>query len=173
MLKQIYLPFILALMVAIFGTAFFPSIRLFAFAPFLAIVLMRSSFLTSLWIAAGTGLLVDLLSSQMRFGAYSVIYCLTALLIYHQRRHFFADKPLALTLFTLIISLVAGSLELVFLHALDSRLPINWRLLITDLVGMSVLDALYAFLCFTCPMKVNEYLKRIGGLRHLLFKKDE
>jgi rod shape-determining protein MreD len=173
MSKQLYLSFFLALAVAVFGSVFFPFTRLFAFAPFLALVLIRSDFLTALWLSAGAGLIIDLLSSQMQFGAYSLIYCLTALLCFHQKRHFFADKPLALTLYTALISFVAGSLELTFLYALDARLPLSLRVILIDLIGMSALDAAYAFLCFTCPMKVHAYLKRIGGLRHIFFRKEE
>src|SRR6185503_489210 len=104
MLKQLYPPFFLAFTVALVGTVFFPSIRLFAFAPFLALVFMRLDFVKALWTSAATGLIVDLLSSQMRFGAYSCCYALTAFLVYHQKRHFFSDKPLALSLFTALIS---------------------------------------------------------------------
>lgn len=173
MSKQFYAAFFLALGVALFGSVFWPGLRLFAFAPFLALVFMRSSFLTALWIALATGLIIDLLSSQMRFGSYSLIYTLAAVLTYHQKRHFFADKPLALSLYTAVISLVASSLELTFLYVLDAKLPVNWKTIAFDLFGLSVLDALYAFVCFTCPMKVHSYLKKIGGLKKLIFQKDE
>ncbi len=160
--KQVYLSFILALLVALFGSAFFPSIRLFAFAPFLALIFMRQTLLPSLWIAAGVGLLVDLLCSQMRFGTFSLIYCLTALITHHQKRNFFADKPLALSLYTGLISIVASSLELVFLYAFDSQLPLTGVMIATDVCGMSVLDALYAFVCFTCPIKIYHYFQRLS-----------
>ncbi len=173
MRKQFYFSFALALLVALFGSAFIPSIRLFAFAPFLALIFMRLALLPSLWIAAATSLLIDLLSSEMHFGAFSLIYCLTTLLTYHQKRHFFADKPLALSLYTALISVVASSLELFFRYALDSPLPLNWMMIATDVFGMSVLDALYAFICFTCPIKIYQYFQRIGGLGRLLFKKNE
>src|ERR1700722_15018287 len=166
MSKQIYLPFILSLTVALFGSAIFPSIRLFAFAPFLALVFMRFSLLNALWFALAIGFLVDLLSTEMRFGAFSLIYCLTTVLTYHQKRHFFDDKPLALSLYTGLISIVASSLELLFLYALDAHMPLNWLVVSVDVFGMSVLDALYAFICFTCPIKIYQYLQRIGGLRH-------
>lgn len=159
MLKQIYPPFLLALSVALLGTVFFPSVRLFAFAPFLAFLFIRVDFLSALWVSALTGLVVDLMTSQMRFGSYSVCYCLTTLFTYHQKRHFFADKPLALSLFTALISAVSTSLEFLLQNAPDSKLPFNFRLLLTDVIGMSLLDAVYAFLCFTCPMKIYHYLK--------------
>lgn len=173
MIKKLYPPFLLAFAVAIMGTVFFPAIRLFAFAPFLALVFIRADFITSLWIAALTGLIIDLLSSQMRFGAYSFSYCLTALVVYHQKRHFFVEKPLALALYTAVISTVCSALELVFLYAFDAHPPLNLRLILTDVMGMSLVDAVYAFICFTCPMKIYPYLKRLANFKQLLFKKNE
>lgn len=172
MFKKLYPAFLLALTVAIVGTVFFPAIRLFAFAPFLALVFIRSDFVTSLWMAAVAGLVIDLLSGQMRFGAYSLCYCTTAALVYHQKRHFFVDKPLALSLYTALIASVCSTLELVSLYALDVHPPLNMRLFLTDVIGMSLVDAVYAFLCFTCPMKIYPYLKRLTELPKL-FKKDE
>lgn len=172
MFKQLYPPFLLALSVAILGTVFFPTIRLFAFAPFLALVFIRADFVTALWVAAITGLLIDLLSSQMRFGAYSFCYSLTAALVYHQKRHFFVDKPLALSLYTALIASLCSSLELLFLYALDACPPVNVRLFLIDILGMSLLDGVYAFLCFTCPMKIYPYLKRLTLLRKYIWKKN-
>ena len=159
MIKQIYQPFILALSVALLGTVFFPSVRLIAFAPFLALLFMRADFLSALWIAALAGLFIDLFTSQMRFGSYSFCYCLTALFTYHQRRHFFADKPLALSLYTALISCVSTLLELVMQSAGSGKLSFTMRLIATDVIGMSLVDAVYAFVCFTCPMKIYNYLK--------------
>jgi rod shape-determining protein MreD len=173
LLKQIAIPFFIALSVALFGTVFFPSIHLFAFAPFLALTFMRTTFLTSLWIAASSGLIMDLLTSQMRFGIHSLCYSLLVLLIYHQKRHFFADKPLALSLYTLVISIAATVLEFIFLSSFDARLPFTWKLVFTDFIAMSLLDAVYAFLCFTCPMKIHQYFKQLGPLRRFLMDKDE
>ncbi len=171
-LKKIYRPFLLSLGVMLFATVFFPSIRLSAFAPFLALVFMRSGFLPSLWVAAIAGLVMDLFSSQLRFGAFSLIYSLTALLTYHQKRLFFADKPQALSLYTALISAVLSLLELFFLTSVDPRFPLNFRVITTDVLGMSLLDAVYAFLCFTLPMKIYNHLKRLGGFRRFLLKKD-
>lgn len=159
MLKQIYQPFILALCVALLGTCLFPSVRLIAFAPFLALLFMRANFLSALWISALTGLLLDIFTSQMRFGSYSFCYCLTALFTYHQRRHFFADKPLALSLYTALIACVCTLLELVMQSAGSGKLAFTARLILVDVIGMSLVDAIYAFVCFTLPMKIYNYLK--------------
>lgn len=161
MLKQIYPAFVLSLIVVLFGSVFFSTIRIFAFAPFLALVLMRLNFLKSLWIAAIIGMIIDLLSVETRFGMYSVIYSLTVLLIYRQKKHFFADKPLALALYTAVISITSGSIELSFLYVFGTKMQVNLPLILCDVFALSLLDALYAFLCFTCPIQVYQYLQRV------------
>ncbi|MBS0604083.1 MAG: mreD [Verrucomicrobia bacterium] len=155
-------PFSLALFVALFGTAIIPHIKLLAFAPFLALLYNRKSFQTSLWIGSLCGLGLDLLSSEFRLGLHALNYCLTTLLLYKQKRHFFEDKPLALSLFTLLISVVSTVLQLVLISVFDRTLPLSGKLLITDLAIMPVVDALYAFLWFSCPIMFFLHVKKIG-----------
>jgi rod shape-determining protein MreD len=149
-----------------FGTAFFPNIRLHSFAPFFALAYNRKSLMTSLWIAALCGIAVDLLCSQLKFGLYSLNYCLTTLLSYRQKKHFFEDKPLALSLFTALISGISTLIQLLLTYAFDQGLPFTWKLALTDLIGMPCIDALYAFVWFSCPMQAYVFVKR-GGLRLL------
>jgi rod shape-determining protein MreD len=161
--------FALALIAAFFGTALLPSVRLIAFAPFLAIVYMRKSFITSLWIACLCGFIIDLLASQMRFGVYGLNYCATTVILYHQRRHFFEDKSLALAIYTALISCVTTALQMI---VFQKGVPFNLKLLVTDLIGMPILDACYVFLWFTCPIKGYHQLKKIGW-RSLLLRRNE
>lgn len=166
------IPFCLALFAALFATVFFPHSRILSFAPFLAIVYMRKNFATSLWIAALCGLILDLLSSQLRFGLYSLNFCLTTLLVYHQKRHFFDDKPLALSLFTALISCISSAVLLFLVCIFDKTFPFNWTLIVSDLIGMSIIDAIYAFFWFTCLIKLY-YQVRERGWRIFLFKKSQ
>ena len=147
--------FFLALITALFGTALLPNVRLMAFAPFLALLYMRKSFVTSLWIACLSGLLIDLLASQHRFGIYGLGYCLITVLLYSQRKHFFDDKPLGLALFTALISFFSTSLQLI---VFERGISLTWKLACTDLIGMPLLDAVYAFVWFTCPIKVYQHI---------------
>lgn len=151
---------------AMFGTVFFPNIRLFAFAPFLALVYNRRTFVSSLWIATLSGIVIDLLCSQLRFGLYALNYSLTTVLIYRQKKHFFEDKPLALSLFTALVSCTSTLLQLFLTYAFDKGLPFTWKLALTDLIGMPAIDALYAYLWFSCPMQLYEYVQK-GGARAL------
>lgn len=116
----------------------------------------------SLWISALCGFIIDLLSSQYRFGIYGLNYCLTALFIYHQNRHFFEDKPLALSLYTAAVSCTSTVLQIILLYAFDKTLPFTLKLAITDLIGMPLVDAVYAFLWFTCPVRLYYHIKRVG-----------
>lgn len=158
----LYFSFSLALFFALFGTVFLPHVRLLAFSPFLALLYNRSSFTTSLWIASLCGLAIDLLSSEFRLGIYALNYSLTTLLLYKQKRHFFEDKPLALSLFTILISIVSTILQLLLISIFDRALPLSGKLLITDLIIMPIVDAIYAFLWFSCPMMLFLYIKKIG-----------
>lgn len=173
-MKQVPLsfPFFLALAIAIWGTVFFPTVRLFAFAPFLAIVYTKRSLLSSLWISALCGLIIDLLSSEMRLGAYAFSYSLVTLVLYQQKRHFFDEKPLALSLFTALIAASATLVQAVMLYLFGNKIELGFLWVVTDLLGMSLLDALYAFVWFTCPIKLYQHVQRVGW-RNLIVKKDE
>jgi rod shape-determining protein MreD len=163
-IKQVPLlySFSLALFAALFGTVFFPNIRLMAFAPFLAIVYNRRSFVFSLWIASLCGLILDLSSSQMRFGFFALCYALMTLLIYKQKRHFFEDKPLALACFAALISFATTGVQLFLQCAFESQVQLSWSLFLSDLIAMPIADAIYAFLWFTLPIRGYQYLKRVG-----------
>ena len=162
----LWFPFSLAAVMAIFGTVFFPNIRILAFAPFFALVYNRKSFVTSMWIATLCGILIDLLCSQLKFGLYALNYCLTTFLIHRQKKHFFEDKPTALSLFTMLVSCTSTLLQLLLTYAFDKGLPFTWKLALTDLVGMPLVDALYAYLWFFCPMQCYAFVQK-GGIRAL------
>lgn len=165
----LYFPFSLALFFVLFGTVFLPHVRLLAFSPFLALLYNRSRFMAALWIASFCGLTIDLLSSEFRFGIHALNYCLTTFLLYQQKKHFFEDKPLALSLFTILISIVSTVLQLLLISIFDHPLPLSGKLLVTDLLLMPIADAIYAFVWFSCPMMLFAYIKKIGW--HTFFTK--
>lgn len=164
------IPFLLALSAALFGNVFLPHIKLIAFAPFLAIVFTRKTFVASLWLACLSGLVIDLLSSQLRFGLHSLNYCLTAILIFHQKRNFFEDKPTALSLYTALVSCASSVIQLFLIYAFDTGLNFSWMLMITDLILMPLTDGVYAFLWFVLPIKGYKFLQKSGWLNRNLFK---
>src|ERR1700722_1061302 len=105
-------PFLLALLFAVCGTVFLPRVHLLAFSPFLGLLYNKCSFIKALWISSLCGLVIDLLSSEFRFGIHALNCCLTTLLLYKQKRHFVEDRSLALSLFTVLISIVSTILQL-------------------------------------------------------------
>src|ERR1700733_8246251 len=88
-------PFFLALMATAYANVFFPWTRLHTFVPFLALLYSRCSRASSFWISAFCGLIVDLLGSHLRFGVYALTFSIATLLLYHQKKHFYQEKPLA------------------------------------------------------------------------------
>jgi hypothetical protein len=166
-----WFPFILALSFALFGTVFFPFFRLWPFSPFLAIIYHRVNFIKALWISLVCGLILDVFSSQFRFGLFSLNTCLTTLFLYSQKRHFFEDKPIALSLFSAFLSCFQSLCLLVVSSLFDKQFSISLSILLSDLVIMPFLDAIYAFIWFTCPMKIYQYIQRYGWFH--LFSKEE
>lgn len=154
------IPFLLALFALLFSKVFFPTLNLLYFTPFFALLFMRSSFLTSLWISLLCGLLIDLFSSKFSFG-FSALNCtLTTLLTYSQRRNFFEDRLFSLSCYTALISTFSSLIYLSFLLLFEKKFPFTFGLLFTDLLLMPAFDALYGFLWFTCPIKIYQNMKK-------------
>lgn len=158
----LFFPFSIAAFFALFGTALFPQVKFLAFSPFLALLYNRSNFHTSLWIASLCGLMIDLLSSEFRLGIHALSYCIATFLLYQQKKHFFEDKPIALCLFTLLISSVSSIVQLLFISIFDRALPLSMGMLLTDLLMMPLFDAVYAFICFCCPIMLYLHIKKVG-----------
>lgn len=154
------LPFLLALSATIFGSIFLPSFHMMTFAPFLALAYMRKNFLSALWLAFFSGILMDLTSSEMRFGMHALSYVLVTLFLYKQKHHFFDDQPLALSIYTALISSFTSLILLIF-----RRLAFTPSFLFTDLFFMPILDAVYAFFWFTCPLQLYHYGKKMRWKR--------
>jgi rod shape-determining protein MreD len=167
----LWFPLSLAVFFSIFGSIFIPDVRLMAFAPFLAISFQRLSLIKSLWLSLACGLSIDIISSQLHFGLYSVCYLLTSALCYHQKKHFFEEKPIALSLYTALIS-ASSSLILLVLSALfDKQLYFSLELILSECLVTPVLDAAYAFAWFTIPFAI--YLFILSGKWKKYFEKNE
>jgi rod shape-determining protein MreD len=158
----LYFPFLLALSFALFGNIFFPYLRLSAFAPFLAILYNRAPISKTLWIAFSCGLIIDLISSYSRLGIYGLNFVIITILLYPQRKHFFEDKEVALSLFSAIIAALSILLQIFLVQVFDKGLPLSWKTFFSDVIFMSILDGLYAFLWFTSPMKLYIYIQKRG-----------
>lgn len=160
-MKDVPLPiaFSLALFAALFSSVFFPSVRLLCFAPFLCICYSQKRLLTCLWLSFFSGIVIDLLSTQSLFGLHALIYCITTLLLYRQKRHFFDDKSWALSAFTALFSLVCSSFELILHAAAKNTPPLTFMAIINNTLITSFLDALYAAVWFSLTMQTYRYVK--------------
>lgn len=157
--------FILGCIAYLFFPIFFPDFRVIAFAPFYALVFIRKPFKTSLWIIGACGLLMDLASSQIRFGLWTINGTLTLLLTYRFKRYFYEDKAFGLPIYSALIACIITIVQLILMDRLSSSL-FSIQTVILDCLFMSVLDAFYAFFWFTCSMNIYAYVKKMG-LRHL------
>jgi len=167
----LYFSFGFAAFAAVFGSVFFPYLRLSFFAPFLALSFHASTLSKSLWISLCCGCILDLISSEFKFGLYTLTYVLATLILYSQKRHFFEEKPLALSIFTAMISAVLTVLQFILIHLFDRGISFSTLTMLTDVIFMPALDGLYAFLWFTCPMRLYIYIKKVGCKN--LFRKPE
>ena len=153
-------PFMLALVATVFLNVFFPRVHLQTFTPFLPFLYARCSRTSSLWIAALCGLILDLLGSH-RLGAHMLAFSAATLILYGQKRHFYEEKPLALCLFTWLLSVILTIL-LFFFTFLSASPAMRLEWLLIDFIMMPSFDALYAFIYFSCPMIMYTYIQKIG-----------
>lgn len=154
--------FFLALFAAYFGPFFLHSVRLSFFAPFLALAYNRTSFVIALWIAFGAGICLDLVSTCERFGIYGLNFVLTTALLFPQRRRFFEDKASSFALYSAIVAAVSTLIQLALLYVFDSGVVLSGKLFLFDVLALYALDGLYAFLWFTCPMRLYTYIQKVG-----------
>ena len=167
----LWLPLCLSIVFAIYGSIFFTDIKLFAFAPFFAITFQRIRFIPSLWICLLSGLFMDTISSQEHFGAYAICYTVVGFVSYGQKRHFFEEKAIALSLYTLLISSIFSLSFMIITRFLGKGLALSPEFLFSELVFTPFLDALYAFIWFTVPMRAYLYIRSGKWKKH--FKKAE
>lgn len=125
--------------------------RLMVFAPLLVILYYKKTYLACLWWSVLCGAFLDLLAANAQFGFYAVNYGLTTLLLYGQRRNFFADNLSTLPLMTFFFSSLATLIQCVLIYAFEKENIFSWEWVMTDLIYMPTLDALYAFACFILP----------------------
>ena len=150
---KLILGFLLALVMAVMQSAFFPGIHLLAFVPFLAIVCFHSSFCTALWLAALAGTCQDFLVSHPS-GVHVLQYTLLCF-VFFRWHSFFKEHPLQLPLFSFLISFCAPLFELVilFLFAHEGK-QVIWL----DWVTGPFIDGIYAFFWFVGPFALLEWI---------------
>lgn len=138
---------------------FIPKLSLFAFAPFLALIILKEPFMKTLLWAAFSGAIVDLFSDDP-FGGFALNFCFIAFVLWQGKRFFSHENPFHWSFFTALVSLLVTLFQIFLLFLFDRRIPIEREYLLSQLLGMPALDALYALVCFAIPYAVFKKIKR-------------
>jgi len=149
--KRLDITFIFCLALTIIFPLLVPSIRLTFFAPFLIMACYKKKLQNCLWMAFICGLILDLLSSNARLGIHAFNYCLTLMVLYPQKRNFFADSLSTLPIMTFLFSTISTFFMVIVLYSLEMINMLSWQWIATDLLLMPAADAIYAFCCFIAP----------------------
>lgn len=160
--KRLDIAFALCLLLALGLPSLFPTIRLTFFAPFLIISCYKASLKKCLWLGLVCGFIVDLLSSYTRFGLYSLDYCAALIILYPQRRNFFADSLSTLPIMTFLFALLSTLFMALLLYSIEAINVFSWGWLFTDLLVMPGVDAIYAFCLFILPAMIFNKRPRRG-----------
>lgn len=129
--------------------ALFPSQRFAYFAPLLVFSIYRYSRILCLWLALICGLILDLLSAEMRFGIYALNYTLCVLMLGYFKNYFFEDSFSTIPLMTILFSYLSTIIFLFLLYAFNSQALLSWEWVKRELIQMPLSNAIYAILTFT------------------------
>lgn len=163
--KQVIWPFFF---IALLMTLMSPWPLTF-FAPFLAMVYYRHSMIGSLWIAAGCGIFIDLLSSIL-LGIYTLNYVAISFFLFRYRIYF-VEKPMGLASLTFIFSILSTLVTRIFFLFVGITLPFTLKGGLTDFLLLPLVDGVYALLFFSCPLILYRLARR-QWFRFLFFRKE-
>lgn len=157
---SLLLVFLLCLTAVLFLPIFWPAARLTFFAPYLIFSYYQRPFQRSMWISFGCGIIMDLLTPLPRFGLYSLNYCLTTLLLYSKKRHFFEDSLTTLPFMAFFFSFISTLIQVCLLTVFAEGISLSWGWMLTDIAFYPLIDAVYAFVCFTVPFIMFRSVRR-------------
>ena len=150
------------LFISLFSMIFFSSfidIKFIYFAPFIIFLFYRFSLITILWIATLLGFFQDLFSSSF-FGISAILYLLCCIILFREKR--FTDKPINLSLFTILFSLIYSIFNPILFFIFDKKINLSIKWLAADLIIFPLLDGIYAFVFFAMPILLIENFTKFG-----------
>lgn len=162
--------FLISLFFTFYSSALLPGYTFIPFAPFLTIAFNRYPLTRALYLAAGCGLIMDLLSTLAPFGFHALVYVIATFCLYRFRL-FFVEKALGVSSFTVLFSVISTLVERLLLNLFGITIPFTWKGAATDFLIMPLLDGFYAFLWFSCPLMLYYFLRR-QWFRFLFFRKE-
>lgn len=113
---------------------------------------------------------MDILSQDNPFGLHALNYVLTTVIIYRYR-HYFVDRAVGLASYTFLFSFVSTLLQFLGLCFFATTIPMSMIGLTTDFICLPILDALYGFIWFSCPLIMYKLIKKYW-IRFLFFIKE-
>jgi len=160
--KFIKIKILILFFISIFSMIFFSSfinIKFIYFTPLIIFLFYRFSFISILWISIILGLIQDFFSTNF-FGINTICYFLSSSILYKERK-FFKDKPINLSIFTSIFSLIFSIFNPFLFFIFDKKINLSIKWIATDLILFPVLDGLYAFIFFAMPLLFFEKITKI------------
>jgi len=162
--------FCISLFFMFYVNARMPAATFFPFVPFLLMAFGRFSFTRSLYLAALTGLMIDLFTLETPLGFYALSDVTTTCLLY-RFRHFFVEKGLGLSGFTAFFSTISTGVQKILFLFFGIALPFTWQGALTDFLLMPLFDGCYAFLWFSCPLLLYHFMRK-QWFRFLFLRKE-
>lgn len=160
---MLILCFLLSIIALIAQMVLIPQIALLPFCPFLSFMILRTSSTRALWLSCICGVLMDLVSSDP-MGVHALGYTLSASILFRFKKHFLYEEPFHLSLFSALFSFTSTFLTLLLLFLFDRRVEIQGRWVLTDFIGMPLIDGLFAFVWFAAPLSLFSKLKKMWDL---------
>lgn len=154
---------LLSISLTLLTPIFSPSARFFFLVPCIVIIFYQKSFVASLWSAFACGAFLDLLSTSSIPGLFVTSYCAAAALLYHQKRHFFADNLSTLPLLTILMSITTTIFQALLAYTFHKNTSLNAGWYITNIMILPLFDGAYAFLFFIAPGLVFGKPRRRGS----------
>jgi rod shape-determining protein MreD len=151
--------FILSFIALLLQGILLPKITILAFAPYLAILILKLPHTQSLILASLCGAIMDLMSDDP-IGLHAINYTVSVWLFFKIKSHFSFEKATHLTLLTALISSFSTIFQLILLFLFDRRVPFSGRWAFMELIGMPIVDAIYAFIWFVAPMDLFQKVRK-------------
>lgn len=129
----------------------FPMLHLLYFPAFIIRCLYTLPLNRTLWFAALSGFIIDVLSPNEKLGLNAASYLISTLVLTRAKRHFFEDSLSTLPILIFFFSALQGIVLLMLTVLIERPVPLSPEFLLGDLIFMPFLDALFAALFFTLP----------------------
>lgn len=140
----------------------FPALHLLYFPSFIIRALYTRPLHRALWMAALSGLIIDLLSPNEKFGLNAASYLIALLILTRLKRHFFEDNLSTLPILVFFFSVAQGVVHLTLTALIERPIPLSPEFILGDFFLMPLLDALFAILLFTVPYSYFRKPQRRG-----------